>query len=368
MTEETFIDTVGNILQDGLLVIDPETLKILFANPTAAALVGVDRDELTGKPLTAFCDIAPEHIRHIADATDYSEFNATLRSSDGNRFPITFRAVPANVEGKQRLICTIHGPFHQGDTPSDSPAHFTTLANSLEDLIIAFDLEGQITFANTFALKRLGYTADELIGKPLWTIHPAISKDEVVQLFHDVYAGKEKSCSISLYTANKITIPVEAQIIKTTLKGQTVLLAICRDITERVRAETLLRAQRDLGIALSVETNLEHALRRVVETAIEVAEMDAGGIYLFHPADGTLRLHYAQGLPEDFIRVASHYTPDMPQAHLVRKGKPVYARDADLNFPQDEIKRRTGLRSIAILPIFVAEDIIGALHVGQKTH
>ena len=47
--------------------------------------------------------------------------------------------------------------------------------------------------------------------------------------------------------------------------GQPHLLLMALDITERKRAESLLQAQRDLGVSLSLTSDLNAALQRLLD-------------------------------------------------------------------------------------------------------
>ncbi|MEW6577834.1 MAG: GAF domain-containing protein, partial [Chloroflexota bacterium] len=137
-------------------------------------------------------------------------------------------------------------------------------------------------------------------------------------------------------------------------------------MAEQSSAAALLRAQRDLGIALSAETSLDRALALVVETAIRLAGMDCGGIYLADPATGALHLRYHTGLPEEFVRATSHLPPDSRQAQLVRQGQPIYTRYDELIVPLDDLRRSSGITSLAVLPIAHAGQIIGCLNIGSS--
>lgn len=136
-------------------------------------------------------------------------------------------------------------------------------------------------------------------------------------------------------------------------------------MAEQSSAAALLRAQRDLGIALSAETNLDRALALVVETAIRLAGMGCGGIYLIDPGTGALHLRYHTGLPEEFIRATAYLPPDSHQAQLVRQGQPIYTPYEELGVPLDDVRRSSSIASLAVLPIAHAGQIIACLNVGS---
>ena len=58
------------------------------------------------------------------------------------------------------------------------------------------------------------------------------------------------------------------------------IVGITEDVTEHKRAEHLLEAQRDIGVALSVTNDLNAALDQLLETATNLEGIDCGGVYL----------------------------------------------------------------------------------------
>ena len=61
-------------------------------------------------------------------------------------------------------------------------------------------------------------------------------------------------------------------------------------------AEDLTLIQRDLAVALGAAVDIDKALHLCLETAIEVAGMDCGGIYLFDGMSDSLDLVCHKGL------------------------------------------------------------------------
>ncbi len=142
---------------------------------------------------------------------------------------------------------------------------------------------------------------------------------------------------------------------------------LIEDVTERVQAESLIRAQRDLALQLSAAAGLEETLRLCVEAAIHGTGMDAGGVYLVDPVSGELNLAFSQGLSPDFVAATSHYDADSPSTRLVMAGQPVYVNYQELGVPLDEIDRREGLRAAAVLPVHHEGQVIACLNVVSRS-
>lgn len=140
-----------------------------------------------------------------------------------------------------------------------------------------------------------------------------------------------------------------------------------QDISERKRAEELLRAQRDLALTVGKAETFEEGMRSCLETAISISEMDCGGVYLRDESSGALDLVVHQGLSSEFIARASHYEKDEPNTQLVMAGKPVYTEHLRLGVPLDEVKRQEGLRAIALIPILHEDRVIGCMNISSHT-
>lgn len=137
--------------------------------------------------------------------------------------------------------------------------------------------------------------------------------------------------------------------------------AFVRDITQRKQAESLLQVQRDLSLRLSSTGDLETALSHLLEVVVRMDGVDCGGVYLFNGGTGTLDLTRSRGVSSSFAAAVSRFSPDSPQAGLVRRGRPRFATYGRLGIPLSEVERREGLRGWAILPLSHERRNIGAL-------
>jgi PAS domain S-box-containing protein len=140
-----------------------------------------------------------------------------------------------------------------------------------------------------------------------------------------------------------------------------------QDIAEGKRAEELLRAQRDLALAIGKAGSFEEGMRVCLETAIRISEMDCGGIYLRDETSGALDLVINRALPAEFIASASHYEKDAPNTQLVMAGRSIYSEHLQLGVPLDEAERREGLRAIAVIPILHEDRVIGCMNIASHT-
>ena len=136
------------------------------------------------------------------------------------------------------------------------------------------------------------------------------------------------------------------------------------DITDLKRRENLLDAQRSLAQALAASVALEEGLRLCCETAIEVSEMDGGGVYLVDEASGDLRLVFHRGLAADLAGGVSYYPADSPRAALVMAGEPIYVPYEKMgDFLGAERSLLDRSMSGAVIPVRSGDRVIGSLNL-----
>ena len=150
--------------------------------------------------------------------------------------------------------------------------------------------------------------------------------------------------------------------------GRTVMLVgTSQDITERKQAENLLRIQRDLGFSFGSASGLREVLARVLSHALGLDGVDAGGVYLRDPKTHAIDLVVHEGLPEEFVALASHHDGGSEQAKLIGLGNPIYVPYAGLGIAMDAARERAGIRALAVIPVKDEGQVIGALNVGSRT-
>ncbi len=132
------------------------------------------------------------------------------------------------------------------------------------------------------------------------------------------------------------------------------------DITERAHALRLAAAQRDLGIRLGAVSGLGQALPLCLETAIEVAGMDSGEIFLVDPDTGALVLAAGVGcLPSCLCTIRERM--GLVTEILTKVSEPVYTQ------PQTacELGQQAGcdmvVQARAMIPIAHEGAIVGWL-------
>ena len=136
---------------------------------------------------------------------------------------------------------------------------------------------------------------------------------------------------------------------------------VLEDITERKQAQALLQAQRDLGISFSLTSDLNAALKHLLDVMMPMAGADAGGVYLLNESNGGMDAVEVRGLSAAFAQAVSHWAADSPQMQIMQKGKAFFGAYRDLPIPNDQVRLREGLQTIGFIPLRQNRRLIGGL-------
>jgi PAS domain S-box-containing protein len=233
-------------------------------------------------------------------------------------------------------------------------------------LLLGPDLKIRVT--NRALESTFGYEPGELIGKHVSMLNARSTKksptfnEQVIESFAKdglwigEYENRRKDGSV--FTS-------EARIRRLTLEGRVHFVSVQQDITERKQSALLLQVQRDLGVSLSLASELGPALARLLQIGVQVGGLDCGGIYLLNLATGELELVAHRGLSAGFAKSVARYSAEAPQAKLVSQGKALFTTSGKLPIPLDPMVVEEGLRAFAVLPLSHEREIIGGLVVAS---
>ncbi len=222
-------------------------------------------------------------------------------------------------------------------------------------------------------IKQFGYTVEEFTsGKLLYgnIVHPDDLnrvERELTRRIEEDYMDFSQEYRI-LTKAGEVRWVEERTFIEADENGVVKYLkGIILDITERKRKEKLLYIQRDLGIALSTSSGLVETLEKLLDSCLQIDEINAGGIYLIDEETGDLNLAIHRGLSPTFVEHASYYSANSPNAKLVMIGQPVYKQSIDLLLTsRDEALRQENLRATAIIPVKSGKKTIAAFYLASR--
>lgn len=227
---------------------------------------------------------------------------------------------------------------------------YRTLFESVDDAIVVHDLAGNILEVNDSAVRRLGYSRDELLRmKTIEIDHPDYGARFEERLAAQTREGQLDNIFGMHLSKDGRQIPVQVSSRMMTYKGQTAVVAVIHDITllqkvqqdelelamERARSHILTRFVQDAShefrtplaiimMGLNLLARIEHPERRMmlikrgeeqvaritklVEQLVLITELDDAAVYELS----------AVSVAEVLTSVRSRYAPHDIQHHLIQ--------------------------------------------------
>src|SRR5215204_1215609 len=189
-------------------------------------------------------------------------------------------------DGKPLSAGSTTDQIYDLQNPELAPYWLSALIDSADDAIISKTLEGIITSWNQGAERMFGYTADEVIGKPVTILIPKGHENEEPAILARLRAG-ERMEHYETIRVRKDGQLVDISLTVSPIKGpnETIVGAskIARDITEQRQARKALdEASERLKLALTASRlgdwswDLKNDLVNMSETAARIFDIPPG--------------------------------------------------------------------------------------------
>jgi PAS domain S-box-containing protein len=244
---------------------------IIQVNSQAETLFAYTRDELIGQKVEM---LVPERQRagHGQHRADYhqkpkirrmgSGLDLYGRRRDGSEFPVEISLSPVTTENgvvvlsairdisdRKRIEDELRRAHEELDRRKsrelrDSQNRLALIVDSSQDAIIGKNLDGLITHWNKGAEQMYGYTAQEMIGRPISVLCPKDRADEIPGILEKIRRGERVEYFESVRVTKdgrKVNVSISVSPI-VDAEGKVVgASAIARNITAQKKVEDQLR-------------------------------------------------------------------------------------------------------------------------------
>jgi two-component system sensor kinase FixL len=156
---ERRLHTILDSILTGVLIIDAQTHQIVDANPHAAEIVGLPRDQIVGQVCHSFVCPAEKGrcpISDLGQTVDHSE--RVLIRADGTQLPILKTVVPSTWDGREYLIESFVDISRCKQAEQEVRESLSLIRATLDatgDGILVTDLEGGVKDFNPQAQRLL---------------------------------------------------------------------------------------------------------------------------------------------------------------------------------------------------------------------
>ncbi|HTV63095.1 MAG TPA: response regulator [Verrucomicrobiae bacterium] len=242
------------------------------------------------------------------------------------------------------------------------------IVQTSDDAILSKNLNSIITSWNESAERLFGYSAGEVIGKPITLLIPPGRQDEETQILNSIRKG-EPVHQFETIRLRKDGSLVEVSLTISPIKDNEGKIIggsqIAHDITQRKRGEKQQRALYELVVAVNRASSLREVCDAALDAIFQCQASDRAAILLCDSA-GVMRFTAWRGISEDYRRAVEGHSPwkkdEMPG--------PVLISNVDAA-PFDEelrsIVKGEGIRALAFIPILYNDRLLGKFMVYFNT-
>src|SRR5436309_1885387 len=258
---------------DAIVAVDHAGI-IRLINAQTERLFGYPRDELLGRPVEV---LVPEPVRevHPGHRAQYFRDPRTRpmgaglalsgRRKDGTQFPVDIALSSIETE-EGILVSAAVRDITDWTRGEEALAYLAAIVDSSDDAIIGKDLQGTVLSWNTGADHIYGYSAEEMMGRPLSLLVPPDRPQELPGILERIRSGER----IEHFETLRLT--KDGRIIDVSLACSPIRDAagrvvgastISRDITARKKAEAKFRGLLEAAPDAIVGVDREGVIRLV---------------------------------------------------------------------------------------------------------
>jgi PAS domain S-box-containing protein len=293
-------------VQTGIVIIDPETHRIIDANSVAVKLIGAPKEQIIGSGCHRYICPAEKGrcpITDLGQIVDNKE--RVLLTAGGEICPIIKTVVPVMLGGREHLLESFIDITERKRTEEalrESENKYRKIFENVQDVFYQADNGGNIIDISPSIERYSGYTREELIGKPVGKIY-FNPQDRITLLKAIGEKGEVVDYEVRLKSKDNrlIYTSVNTHILLDSAGKPIGVEGTLRDITERKRAEEALQESEERYRAL-VESSTDAILmldkeRKIISSnqafldlfGYEKSEIEGKSIRIIHPSDDSFK-------------------------------------------------------------------------------
>ena len=265
---------------NAVIMVD-EQGRLAYLNRQTEKLFGYPREELLGQPLER---LVPDSVRDRHPELRQAYFRSPSarnmgsgrdlygQTRDGRRIPVEIGLNPIDTAQGRFVVASIIDISERKANEAalrDNEARIRAIVETAVDCILVIDAVGTIESVNQATERLFGYPAAELLGQNIRMLMPQPdSGRHDSYLSHYLETGQRRVIGIGRETTalrrDGSTFPIELSVSEMSVAGARKFTGIVRDITERRRAEEVLRLQ--VAETLAALERLQEAQKQLVQS------------------------------------------------------------------------------------------------------
>ncbi len=221
--------------------------RIVYANQAACRSLGRSREELLSLSIPDIDPLLPKETwaafwKELKTQPSMS-FETQHQTKQGLRFPVEITATYLDFDGQEYSFAFVRD-ITKRKRAEEVLERLAAVIESSNDAVVTKTLDGTITFWNSAAEKLFGYTASEVLGKPVRMLLPPERANEESDIVARIRRGEGFSHFETVRVrkdGKKIDVSVTLSPIKDSAGDIVGASKIARDITEQKRIDAELR-------------------------------------------------------------------------------------------------------------------------------
>jgi PAS domain S-box-containing protein len=367
--------TIFEGANEGILGVNPETTRFVFANPAICSLTGYSENDLLKLEVA---DIHPkEHLPYVMEqfkklAQEKMTFAADIPVQRKDKSVIYCDINVTHLKiGKQNLMAGFFRDITERkraeDALKEKEERFRDIEDNTGDWIWEADPEGKYTYVSPIVEQLLGYKPEEVLGKYFYDFFVPEEKEQLKEATFDVFSdrGHFKGFVNRVIHKNGRIVILETSGVPRFGNDRQFLgyRGVDHDVTESKMLEESLSALNFYGGMLSSAKNLV----QIYELALDAMQQLLGFEYVaFATANrGVLRLVFQRGysVPINF-ELPLDGTKGGIMVKAARVRAPIIAYDVSED--EDYFEVTPSIRSKIAVPIIADDKVVGVLSAESK--
>ena len=231
--------------QEGIVILDAETQRIIDANPYMQRLSGYSLEQLVGKQLREI-----ESFKDVKHHIDFEELRKKefvhieplpIKVKEKGSINVEFSSVTYKFKDRQVIQCNIRDITERKQmekTLQSSEKRYMELAESISDVFFAMDSNLKYTYWNKASENLTGISAKDAVGKSILDVFPDTEDTRrAAAIYQEVLKTRQHKSFINEYRLGDKNFIFEID----TYPTRDGISIIVKDVTERTRAEEKIK-------------------------------------------------------------------------------------------------------------------------------
>ncbi|WP_458208177.1 PAS domain S-box protein [Haladaptatus sp. NG-SE-30] len=348
----------------GIVIIDADG-HFDYVNDAAETILGLPPDhnghpryddlelqtlDKYGEPL----DERQRPYREVLDTGESLQREVQIRRRDGDHRWLSVNGAPLeNEDGEVTKTVFAFEDITDRKNRERELEQANAMLETVSDGVYALDEDGRFISMNQAYAEMIGYSREELLGKPATTVTSELINDDAERIQAELAESDQEMVAYetTLETADGDLVPIEARIslfaIGDDRRGRA---GVVRDISVRKRREEQLKQLNELAQALTTAETTQEVCEIAVDTAHEALDLPITEIEHYDEQTGRLRPKARTREVKDIVGddLLFESERDLPwRVYSEQDGRIIDDMIAETELPETE----TPLRSAIVLPI-----------------